>query len=52
MPKSSILLAGTGVWKISSVAFEFSPSKTHLPDYPKVKSVEKMKFVFFTKISL
>ena len=33
--KSSILLAGTGVRKISSVVCEFSPIKIHFSDYPK-----------------
>ena len=35
MPKSSILLAGTGVWTISSVACRFSCIKIHYSDYPK-----------------
>ena len=34
-PKSSILLAGTGVWKISSVAWAFSSIKIDYSDYPK-----------------
>ena len=33
--KSSILLAGTGVWKISSVACGFSSTKIDYSDYPK-----------------
>ena len=33
--KSSILLAGTGVWKISSVACLFSSIKIDYSDYPK-----------------
>ena len=32
---TSILLAGTGVRKISFVACGFSPIKIHLSDYPK-----------------
>ena len=35
VPKSSILLAGTGVWKISSVACEFSSIKIDYSDYLK-----------------
>ena len=35
VPKSSILLARTGVWKISSVACGFSPHKIDYSDYPK-----------------
>ena len=35
VPKSSILLAGTGVWKISSVACRFSSIKIDYSDYPK-----------------
>ena len=34
-PKSSILLAGTGVWKISSVACGFSYIKIDYSDRPK-----------------
>ena len=33
VPKSSILLAGTGVWKISSVACGFSSIKIDYYDY-------------------
>ena len=33
--KSSILLARTGVWKISSVACGFSSIKIDYSDYPK-----------------
>ena len=33
--KSPILLAGTGVWKISSVACGFSSIKIDYSDYPK-----------------
>ena len=35
VPKSSILLAGTGVWKILSVACGFSSIKIDYSDYPK-----------------
>ena len=35
VPKSSFLLAGTGVWKISSVAYGFSSIKIHYSDYQK-----------------
>ena len=35
VPKSSILLARTGIWKISSVACWFSSIKIHYPDYLK-----------------
>ena len=35
VPKSSILLAGTCVWKISSVAFGFSSIKIDYSDYLK-----------------
>ena len=35
IPKSSILLAGTGVWKISSVACGFSSIKIDYSDYIK-----------------
>ena len=35
VPKSSILLAGSGVWKISSVACRFSSIKIDYSDYPK-----------------
>ena len=35
VPKSSILLAGTGVWKISYVACGFSSIKIDNSDYPK-----------------
>ena len=34
-PKSSILLAGIGVWKITSVACGFSCMKIDYSDYPK-----------------
>ena len=53
VPKSSILLAGTGVWKISSVACGFSSIKIHYSDYPKslIGRINKV-YVFFNKISL
>ena len=35
VPKSSILLAVTGVWKINSVACGFSSIKIDHSDYPK-----------------
>ena len=35
VPKSSILLAATGVWKTSSVACGFSSFKIDYSDYPK-----------------
>ena len=35
VPKSSILSARTGVWKISSVACGFSSIKIDYSDYPK-----------------
>ena len=35
VPKSSILLARTGVWKISSVACGFSSIKIDYSNYPK-----------------
>ena len=35
VPKSSIWLAGTGVWKINSVACGFSSIKIDYSDYPK-----------------
>ena len=37
VPKSSILLAGTGVWKISSGACEFSSIKIDYSDYQQNK---------------
>ena len=33
--KTPILLAGTGIWKISSVACGFSSIKIDYSDYPK-----------------
>ena len=35
VPKSSLLIAGTGLWKISSVASGFSSIKIDYSDYPK-----------------
>ena len=35
VPKSAILLAGTGVWKIISLARGFSSIKINYSDYPK-----------------
>ena len=40
VPKCSILLAGTGIWKISSVACGFSSMKIDYSDYPKSQSAE------------
>ena len=48
--KGSILLAGTGVWKISSVACGFSSIKIDYSDYPKSlisRINEVYVFVFF-----
>ena len=53
--KSSILLAGTGVWKISSVACGFSSIKIDYSDYPKslISRINEVHvFFFFNKISL
>ena len=57
VPKSSILLAGTGVWKISSVACGFSSIKIDYSqtDYPKrfMSRISDQDYVFFfNKISL
>ena len=47
--KSSILLAGTGLWKISSVACAFSSIKNDYFDYPKsLSSRIKDIYVFFS----
>ena len=53
VPKSSILLAGTGVWRISSVACGFSSISIDYPDYPKrlISRIDKV-YVFFNKLSL
>ena len=48
---SSIVLAGTGVWKISSVACGFSSFKIDYSDYPKI-FISRINEVFFNKISL
>ena len=45
--KISILLAGTGVWEISSVACWFSPIKIDYSDYPK-SLISRMKFMYFS----
>ena len=51
--KSSILLAGKGVRKISFLACEFSPIKIHFSDQPKILIVRINEvYVFFNKISL
>ena len=47
VPKSSILLAGTGIWNISCVACGFSSIKIDYSDYPKSYSAKLMKFIFF-----
>ena len=51
--KSSILLAGTGVRKINSVACEFSPIKIHFSDY-RHSLISRINEVYgiFNKISL
>ena len=48
VPKSSILLAGTGVWKISSVACGFSSINMGYSDYPKslISRINEV-YVFF-----
>ena len=46
VPKSSILLAGTGVWKISSVALRFSSIKTDYSEYP-TRLISSIKEVMF-----
>ena len=50
--KSSILLAGTGIWKISSVACGFSSIKIDYSDYLKslISRINEV-YVFFNKIS-
>ena len=50
--KSSILLARTGVWKISSVAWGFSSIKIEFSDYPKslISRINEV-YVFFKSIS-
>ena len=44
--KSSVLLAGTGICKISSVACEFSSIIIDYSDYPKSLISRKIKFIF------
>ena len=53
VPKMSILLAGTGVWKISYVARGLSSIKIDCSDYPKclISRLNEV-YVFFNKISL
>ena len=53
VPKSSILLARTGVRKISSVSCGFSNIKIYFSDYPKslISKINEV-YVFFNKISL
>ena len=50
VPKSSILLAGTGVWKIGSVACGFSSIKIDFSDYPKslISSINEV-YVFIPR---
>ena len=45
--KSSILLAGTGVWKISSVACRFSSIKIDYSAYPKTLISRQIEVMFF-----
>ena len=45
--KSSILLAGTDVWKISSAVCGFSSINIDYSDYPKSFSAELCVCVFF-----
>ena len=54
VPKSSILLAGTGVWKISSVTCGFSSIKIDYSDYPKrlISRINEVYVFFFNKIPL
>ena len=51
VPKSSSLLAGTGVWKISSVACGLSSIKIDYSDYLKslIRRINEV-YVFFYKI--
>ena len=53
VPKSSFLLVGTGVWKISSVACGFSSIKIDYSDYPKslISRINEV-YAFVNKISL
>ena len=50
--KSSFLLAGKGVRKISSLACDFSPRKIRLSNYPKslISRINEV-YVLFNKIS-
>ena len=48
LPKSSILLAITGVWKISSVACGFSPIKIDFSGYPKSLISRINEVMFFS----
>ena len=53
VPKSSILLTRTGVWKISYVACGFSSIKIDYSDYKKgLISIINEVYVFFNKISI
>ena len=53
LPKSSVLFAGNGTVKISSVACGFSPVKIDYSDYLKslISRIIEV-YVFFNKISL
>ena len=53
VPKSSILLARTDIWKTSSVAYGFSSIKIDYSDYLKclISRLNEV-YVFFNKISL
>ena len=50
VPKSSITLPGTDVWKISSVACGFSSIKIDYPGYPKslISRIYEVYGVFFS----
>ena len=51
MMRSTILLAGTGVGKISSTGCGFSPFKINFSDYPKSLFSRKNEvYVFFNEI--
>ena len=47
VPKSSILFAGNGAVKVSSVACGFSPVKIDYSDYPKSLISRKNEVYFF-----
>ena len=51
VPKSSILLSGTSIWTINSVACGFSSIKIDYSDYPKslISGINEF-YVFFNKI--